>query len=194
MKINALLFDNFETLDIFGPIEILSRAEGNVLHYYSQNGGIVTNAQGVRILTEPVWDADEKGILVVPGGRGTRELVSDREFLCMLADYARQAEFCLSICTGSALLAACGALDGKRATSNKRAMNWVKSVSADVKWIDKARWVSDGKFYTSSGVSAGMDMSLGFVSDTLGRTAAEEIADAIEYVWNDDPSNDIFYK
>lgn len=59
-------------------------------------------------------------------------------------------------------------------------------------WIKCARWVVDGKFYTSSGVSAGMDMSLGFITDRSGKEAADEIANAIEYVWNHDKENDLF--
>ena len=98
----------------------------------------------------------------------------------------------LSVCTGSALLAKCGALDGIRATSNKRAFDWVKTTSQKTLWVKKARWVVAGKIYTSSGVSAGMDMALGFVSDILGKNKANEIARRIEYVWNDNPEKDEF--
>ena len=91
-----------------------------------------------------------------------------------------------------ALLAGCGALDGRRATSNKKSFAWVKSVRGAVGWEERARWVADGKFYTSSGVSAGMDMALGFVSDRFGRSRAEGIAEQLEYVWNDDCTRDVF--
>lgn len=192
MDVNLLLFDGFETLDAFGPIEILGRIEGFKLTYCSHFGGTVVSAQGARIATKSILNADEKGILVVPGGRGTRQLVDDAAFLALLETLANQAAYCLSICTGAALLAKCGALNGKKATSNKRAMAWVKSTCHQVNWVDKARWVIDGKYYTSSGVSAGMDMALGFVSDCCGRDKAEEIATLIEYVWNDDCTNDGF--
>ncbi|KIE47760.1 amidotransferase family protein [Clostridium argentinense CDC 2741] len=56
------------------------------------------------------------------------------------------------------------------------------SINSIVDWITRARWVVDGKFYTSSGVSAGMDMSLGFINDRLGKEIADETANAIEYV------------
>lgn len=54
------------------------------------------------------------------------------------------------------------------------------------------RGMADGKFYTSSGVSAGMDMALGFVSDRFGRSRTEGIAEQLEYVWNDDCTRDVF--
>ena len=66
------------------------------------------------------------------------------------------------------------------------------SVDMEVYWIKKARWVTDGKYYTSSGVSAGMDMALGFVADQFGLDKAKEIAQRIEYIWNSDWDNDIF--
>ncbi len=192
MKINILLFDNFETLDIFGPIEVLARQEGHSLAHYSLHGGIVTSAQHTQIITLPADQADPTGVLVLPGGRGTRQLVDDPAFIAMIKRLAEASQYCLSICTGSALLAKAGVLDGKSATSNKKAFDWAASNSNKVDWQRKARWVIDGKFYTSSGVSAGIDMSLGFIADLYGVDAARKIAQDIEYIWNDDHENDPF--
>ena len=61
-----------------------------------------------------------------------------------------------------------------------------------MRWVSCARWVVDGKFYTSSGVSAGMDMALGFLEDRLGRSEAEAAARRIEYVRNADRDEDPF--
>ncbi len=61
-----------------------------------------------------------------------------------------------------------------------------------VKWIRKASWTIDDKFYTSSGVSAGMDMTLGFLSDTHGLEFARKIAFQIEYNWQEDKNEDKF--
>jgi len=90
------------------------------------------------------------------------------------------------------MLAKAGLLDGRKATSNKRSFDWVRASSNDVDWIKEARWVVDGKFYTSSGVSAGMDMALGFVSDIYGKETAERIAFSIEYNWQQDRTKDDF--
>jgi len=192
MNINILLFNNFETLDIFGPIEILGQIKNYQIHYYSEAGGVITNAQNLKIVTEPISSADESGILVIPGGMGTRELVNNISFLNKLKSIAEKSTYCLSICTGSAVLAKCGVLKNKKATSNKQALGWVKSVSDQVNWVEKARWVADGKYYTSSGISAGIDMTLGFVSDRFSKDKAIKIANDIEYIWNDDCTNDIF--
>ncbi len=90
------------------------------------------------------------------------------------------------------LLAKTGLLDNHNATSNKKAFEWVRSISNDVKWIRNARWVADGKYYTSSGVSAGMDMALGFISDLFGKDKANQIANDIEYIWNSNKETNVF--
>jgi len=79
-----------------------------------------------------------------------------------------------------------------RAASNKRAFDWAVSVNPKVRWQRHARWVSDGKYYSSSGVSAGIDMALGFIRDRSWEEKAQEAADAMEYLWNRDPQNDPF--
>jgi putative intracellular protease/amidase len=194
MDVNILLFTDFETLDAFGPVEVLGHIEEYRLRYISVTGGTITSRQGIKTITEDIKDADPYGILLIPGGQGTRSLVTDVEFIEKLSDMVMKSEYCLTVCTGSALLAKTGLLDNKKATSNKKAFEWVKSINTNVSWIGRARWVADQKFYTSSGVSAGIDMTLGFVAERFGLEKAQKIAKHIEYVWNSDPHNDLFAK
>ncbi|MDE5006985.1 DJ-1/PfpI family protein, partial [Francisella tularensis subsp. holarctica] len=81
-------------------------------------------------------------------------------------------------------------LNGTNATSNKQDLNWTKSIAPVVIWIDKAKWVKYGTIYTSSGVSAGIDMSLGFISDLLGYQVAKQKRLEIEYTLKEDPNID----
>lgn len=192
IEVNIFLFNDFETLDIFGPIEVLARVAQYTLKYYSISGGMIRSAQNTEIITQPINESDKQGVFVIPGGKGTRQLVHDKESLEAIKEYAAVSTFCLSICTGSAVLAKCGLLDGLNATSNKKAFDWVKSNSEKVKWVHKARWCVDGKYYTASGVSAGIDMTLGFVSDRFGMGKAHQISEDIEYIWNKDAANDPF--
>lgn len=194
MNINVILFPDFETLDVFGPVEIFGKVEKCTIKYYSQLGGIISNKDGLRIETQPIDNIEINDVLFIPGGSGTRKEVENIEFLHQIRNLAENSQYILTVCTGSALLARTGLLDGKKATSNKRAFDWVKSNSDKVKWIQQARWVVDGKYYTSSGVSAGIDMALGFVSDLLGKNTAEEIAFRIEYNWQSDRHHDDFWK
>lgn len=192
---NVFLFDDFETLDVFGPVEIIGKMDDVYqMKFFSIKGGIVTSRQKTKILTEPYTHVDFNGILFIPGGQGTRKFVDDEATILILKKIAEKALYCITVCTGTALLAKTGLLNGVKATSNKKAFEWVKSINPGVQWIYKARWVYDNKYYTSAGVSAGIDMMLGFISDKFGKEKAKEIAHHIEYVWNDNPSDDIFAK
>jgi transcriptional regulator GlxA family with amidase domain len=63
-----------------------------------------------------------------------------------------------------------------------------------VEWVKEARWVEDGKFFTSSGVSAGIDMSLAAISRIAGEQISNALAMAAEYDWHRDANWDPFAK
>lgn len=195
-RVDILLFDKFETLDVFGPVEILGRLpEVFKLNFISVHGGLVESSQKVRVETNLyIRDDDTLKILFVPGGSGTREKVHDNDFINFIENISKESKYIISVCTGSALLAKAGILNGKRATTNKRAFNWVTEQNEDVLWVKEARWVKDGNIYTSSGVSAGIDMALGFIEDLMGKEKALEISKGIEYLWNEDSKYDPFSK
>ncbi len=192
-KISVILFNDYTSLDALGPAEVFARMkETYQLDYFSVIGGTVKSSINTEIVTKKMSEIEENGILLIPGGFGTRKLSEDYDFASTLKKAAEKSEFVLTVCTGSALLSKTGLLDGKKATSNKIAWDWVISQNEKVCWQKKARWCVDGKFYTSSGVSAGIDMALGFISDMHGRKKALECARGIEYIWNSDKNKDDF--
>jgi transcriptional regulator GlxA family with amidase domain len=130
----------------------------------------------------------------VPGGIGTRREVDNERLLRFIAERAKQVEVLASVCTGAALLARAGVLDGRRATSNKWAFAWVRAQGPKVQWVKAARWVEDGALFSSSGVSAGIDMALAIVARLAGEQAAAKIALRTEYEWHRDAEWDPFAK
>lgn len=72
------------------------------------------------------------------------------------------------------------------------AFDWVVKQDKEVHWVRKARWVNDGKYYTCSGISAGIDMAFGFIRDIMGMDVADKISKGMEYIWNNDKDNDPF--
>jgi len=190
---NIILFDDFETLDAFGPTEVIGQLPKEYsLKFHSLNGGIIKSTHKVSVNTLPFAEMEPSGVLLIPGGIGTRILVNNENYIEQLKTFSEKAPYVLTVCTGSALLAKTNLLNGMKATSNKMAFEWACSNGAEVKWVKKARWVKDGKFYTSSGVSAGIDMTLGFVGDIHGIKNSQAIARYIEYIWNADMDNDPF--
>ena len=194
MNVAALLFEDFETLDVFGPVEILGRIKDDYhVRFYSTSGELVRNHHGICIATDKLSTIPAAGyILLIPGGPGTRRVIEDQSFVDAVTRASESATYVLTVCTGSALLAKTGLLNARKATSNKKAFSWASSHGDNVIWMRKARWTVDGKFYTSSGVSAGMDMTLGFLADRHDAEFARKIAFEMEYHWQEDKDTDAF--
>jgi hypothetical protein len=76
--------------------------------------------------------------------------------------------------------------------SYKLAWDWVLQQGPQVQWVRQARWVDDGDVITSSGVSAGIDMALSLIARMYGREMALTSARNMEYIWNEDATNDPF--
>jgi transcriptional regulator GlxA family with amidase domain len=193
-RVSVVLFDRFELLDVFGPLEMFGLSDERFeIVLLGPAAGSVASAQGPRSVAEcSYFDAPGTDIVLVPGGQGTRTVVQDSEFLEWLRGFGARCKFVTSVCTGSAALAAAGLLDGYRATTNKVAFAWATSQSDRVAWIPEVRWVEDRDRWTSSGVSAGMDMTLALIARLEGEKLASRMADRAEYDWHRDPSWDPF--
>jgi transcriptional regulator GlxA family with amidase domain len=194
--LGVLLFPGFELLDVFGPLEAfgmrIAREHFDAVLVADQPGA-VESAQGPKALAEAgIDDAPPLDLILVPGGIGTRKEVDNRRLTAWIAERSADAELAMSVCTGAALLAKAGVLDGRRATTNKAAFVWVVSQGPHVRWVQQARWVEDGKFWTSSGVSAGIDMALAVIARLTRLELAEEVAVRMEYEWQRDAGHDPF--
>ncbi len=192
--VGALVFEGFELLDLYGPLEMFGIAgEEFELRIVAETAGAVASKQGPRAAVDDLFaDGRRYDLLLVPGGMGTRREVDNAALTGWIADQAKTATLVMSVCTGAALLARAGLLDGRQATTNKLAFRWVESQGPQVRWQPVARWVEDGDVMTSSGVSAGIDMSLAAIARLLGRERAHEIAVFAEYHWQEDASVDPF--
>jgi transcriptional regulator GlxA family with amidase domain len=133
-------------------------------------------------------------MVLVPGGFGTMQQLTNKALLDWLRQRAAKAEIVMSVCSGSALLAKAGLLDGRRATSNKQFFQFAVNQGPKVRWVKEARWVDDGDRVTSSGVSAGMDMALHVIARLYGEQVAQKLADGTEYQWHRDANQDPFAK
>ena len=192
--LGVVLFEGFELLDVFGPLEMFGLAADHFeIRLIGERGGVVASRQGPKsVCDDSFQSAPAIDVLLVPGGIGTRREVNNPFLLDWLKKRSQQAELVASVCTGSALLAKAGVLNGLRATTNKLAFGWATSQSEKVQWQKQARWVEDGKFFTSSGVSAGIDMSLAVIAKLISQQAAEQAANFAEYDWHRDADWDPF--
>lgn len=193
-QVGVLLFDGFELLDVFGPVELWSRLSDRYeVTFCAVEPGPVRSSQGAVVMATEDMDASAgHDIVLIPGGMGTRSLVDDRSFLTRLRGWTAPASIISAVCTGSALLAAAGLLEGYRATSNKRAFTWASSHGRDVRWEPRARWVHDRDRWTSTGVAAGMDMTAALIAHLEGKETAERVLREVELEVQTDPDRDPF--
>lgn len=194
--LGVVLFPGFELLDVYGPLEAFGHLpEAFRIVQVAEQAGPVASAPGTRVLADAGFaDAPKLDWLLVPGGIGTRREVDNPTLLEWLRTRAATAERVTSVCTGAAVLARAGLLDGRRATTNKAVFSWVTSQGPRVTWVPEARWVHDGRFSTSSGVSAGIDMALDLIARHVAADTSEALARAMEYEWHRDAGWDPFAK
>lgn len=192
--VGTLLFPGFELLDVFGPLEMFGILSDDYrLEMVAEHPGPIESRQGPKAIADVgINDAQPYDIFLIPGGRGTRREVSNAALIDWIKRHAQTSATVATVCTGAALLARTGLLDNRQATSNKLSFDWVVTQGPNVNWQRRARWCVDGKFYTSSGVSAGIDMALALIANLDGLDKAQHAAGFAEYVWNTDPDNDPF--
>ncbi|MFC4592303.1 DJ-1/PfpI family protein [Sphaerisporangium corydalis] len=180
MRIVIPLYEGFTALDVVGPYEVLRMLPGAEVVLAASAEGPVRDGVGALALTaDATLDAIEScDILLVPGGPGSRRLVSDEGFAAWIRRMDAGTTWTTSVCTGSLLLGAAGLLRGLQATSHWSATDLLESFGAT---YTAERVVFQGKVVTAAGVSSGIDMALALVARIADRTTAEAIQLAIEY-------------
>lgn len=192
--LGALVFPGFQTLDYFGPMELLGGKRDDIeMITIAKTLDPVPSVHGQRIIPDRVLsDKNDYDLLFIPGGDAALIEAKDAEFMNWIRGAAANAERVMAVCTGTVLLGMTGVLDGRKATTNKLDFTATVPLAPGVEWVKQARWVEDGKFFTSSGVSAGMDMALAVIADLYGVDVAKDLAEGTEYTWHDDPTWDPF--
>jgi putative intracellular protease/amidase len=191
--VGVVLYPGFEVLDVFGPVEMWANEPYFEVVLISETGGEVRSAQGAVVKADYSFGtAPQLNIMMVPGGVGTMAQLENTTLLDFLKRQDKGTEFTTSVCTGSALLAKAGLLNGRSATTNKAFFSLAVGQDSSVAWKKSARWVEDGKLFTSSGVSAGTDMALALVARIYGKDHARALARSLEYQWSEDPAADPF--
>ena len=194
LKIGAILFNDFELLDLFGPLEMFGILKDKIeIVLVSEENEIIKSAQGPKTVSDFTFESCPKlDILLVPGGLGTRTEVHNNTLIDFIKQKSQEVSYIATVCTGAVLLAKTGLLDNHKATTNKKAFDWVISQNPNVNWVEKARWVEDNRLFTSSGISAGMDMALALIEKIFDKETSLRVAQLTEYIWNQNKNVDPF--
>jgi transcriptional regulator GlxA family with amidase domain len=182
-RIVIVAYEGAQSLDVLGPVEVFDYAERVAPGSYRievvapGDDGYVTLSNGVRLGTAPLPDPPPRcDTLVVAGGEGTREAVTDERLIDWIARASRGARRTTSVCTGSYLLAAAGLLDGRRATTHWSYCDKLVAHYPTVELDPDPIYVRDGDVWTSAGVTASIDLALALVDDDLGPKVALTVA------------------
>lgn len=197
-RVGILIFPGVEVLDFCGPYEVFSATRLNEelrreepspfeVVIVAEHEDVVVATGGLRVIPDyTLANCPSLDILVVPGGYGTREEMSNEALLAWIAERGRQVETLTSVCTGSMLLGQAGLLEGQRATTHWRSLNWMRESFPTVTVEDRLHVVEDGRVVTSAGISAGIDMALRVVARYYGEAVARATARHMEYQFPDD--------
>lgn len=180
--IGILIFDGFQLLDAAGPIGVFEMPMRGMtpppyrLTIYSLKGGPVRSSSGVEMGSAALPKRPTLDTLIVSGGEGTREAVNDAALMAAIRDLSARTRRTCSVCSGSFLLAAAGLLDGRRATTHWRRSEALAQRFPSIRVEADRIFVQDGKFWTSAGITAGIDLALALVEDDLGEEVARRAA------------------
>jgi transcriptional regulator GlxA family with amidase domain len=183
----VVVFPGVQPLDALGPIEVFSgatraaralgRDEGYCVQIASSDGQPVTSESGVGLCTTPLPDPGEPiDTLVIAGGRGSRAARRDERLISWLKTVAPRCRRVTTVCTGTFVGAEAGLLDGRRVTTHWASAEELGDEFPRVRVDADPIYIKDGKYWTSAGVTAGIDLALALVSEDLGVEVAQTVA------------------
>jgi transcriptional regulator GlxA family with amidase domain len=186
-RIGFFVFDDVVALDFVGPIEAFSTAaiiddDGNGRRGYEVitigvTGKTVVSGSGLRFQPDKsISNAPILDTLVVPGGAGLRRSDVQRAFVPWLKGRLNNTRRIASVCTGIYGLASAGLLDGRQATTHWHFAKDLVRRFPKIRLNDNAIFIKDGRFYTSAGVTAGIDLSLALIEEDFGPKIALAVA------------------
>ena len=191
--VGILLFPEVEVLDFGGPFEVFSVTRLNEskrreepspfrILLIADSAEPVSTAGGMRVLPDCTTTAcPSLDILLVPGGWGTRQQMTNARLIDWIRQRAKKVEILTSVCTGALLLGQAGLLDGHRATTHFGALSLLRERFPKITVVDGEHVVEEGNIVTSAGISAGIDLALRLVARCFGEPVARNTARHMEY-------------
>jgi transcriptional regulator GlxA family with amidase domain len=187
LQVEVLAFPDVQLLDVSGPFQVLTTANDlarqaarpapYALKVVAAVPGPITSSSGLTLFAEPLPPAGRPlDTLIVAGGFGVHAVCKDTALVDWVRHRAQDARRAASVCSGAFLLAATGLLDGRRATTHWSRCARFAAAHPSVRVEQDPIYINEGKFWTSAGVTAGIDMALALVQADLGRTVATSVA------------------
>ncbi len=179
--IGILVYDGVNSLDVMGPRYVLGQAMGVKTMLIGVKKGSIKTVKKIELIPDTTIDQVEQlDILVIPGGfKGTIEATYDEKLHQWIRKMDENTKYTAGVCTGVWILGATGLLKDKKAT-----VNWYRANEMLHKYgatFTNDRFTQDGKYWTSAGVTAGIDMALAIMNDIYGEAYTQAIMLDMEY-------------
>jgi transcriptional regulator GlxA family with amidase domain len=196
-RVGILIFPAVEVLDFCGPFEVFSATRLNEerrreepspfeVLLVAESHDPVEASGGMRVLPHcTLEECPPLHVLVVPGGWGVRKEIHNPRLIQWIADRGQPVATLASVCTGSMLLAQAGLLEGHRATTHWKALDWMRETFPNLTVEEHLHVVEEGRVLTSAGISAGIDLALRVVARHFGETVARATARHMEYPFSE---------
>ena len=189
IKVGILIFDEVEVLDFAGPFEVFSITTDNNeaklfnVSIIAENNRIINARNGLKVLPDySLQDAKEIDVLIIPGGFGAETVeFKNKVLLEWIIETNQKTIITASVCTGAIILAETKLLDNRKATTHWMDTDRLKNDYPAIQVVTNTKYVEDGKFITSGGISAGINMSLYIVGKLFGKETAVDTAKRMEY-------------
>lgn len=195
-KVAIVVYDGAEILDFAGPAEVLAAA-GN----FAGTGGqkalelyvVARSTKPIRaqgfIDIVPAYSIDnapKPDFVVIPGG-SSDALSNDPAMMKWLTAVTADSSATLTVCTGAFPLAKAGVFDGLEITTWFGAIEGLRAIAPKAKVTNGRRFIDNGRYITTAGVSAGIDGALHLTARLFGRRVADQTARYMEYQWTPEP-------
>ena len=189
IKVGILIFDEVEVLDFAGPFEVFSITTDNNeaklfnVSIIAENNRIINARNGLKVLPDySLQDVKEIDVLIIPGGFGAETVeFKNKVLLEWIIETNQKTIITASVCTGAIILAETKLLDNRKATTHWMDTDRLKNDYPAIQVVTNTKYVEDGKFITSGGISAGINMSLYIVGKLFGKETAVDTAKRMEY-------------
>ena len=182
-----VVFPGVQSLDAVGPFEVFAGATRAApglgcsgryrVTLASTDGQPVRAESGVGLCTEPLPGAGARiDTLVLPGGDQAQSARGDQELMSWIMAVAPRCRRVATVCTGAFLAAEAGLLDGRRVTTHWSRADQLAAEFPSLLVDPDPIYIQDGKYWTSAGVTAGIDLALALVQNDLGIEVAQTVA------------------
>ncbi len=182
-NIAVLLFPSVNALDVAGPVEAFATAlddrgqRAYAIETWALGDKIVRSESGLSLCADrAIPKKPSADILLIPGGEGLREPGTLEPIAAWLKQHAHRIPRIVSVCTGAYALAASGLADGRTLATHWAFADDLQRRYPSVRVNADALFLKDGRFYSSGGVTAGLDLALDLIEQDVGRQAAMGVA------------------